>query len=88
MCMRRSESLEAPVTYACGRSTGTPLALCPVPASEPQFLSIHPQEIIHVEASTEGFHPDRIDDRRRDHRHLAAIALPAYQDYTIRAQRH
>jgi len=38
------------------------------------------------EVCPKGFHPDRVDDRGRDHRILAAIAIPAYQNYTIRAQ--
>jgi hypothetical protein len=38
------------------------------------------------EGDTQGLHADRADDRRRDHSILAAVALPAYQDYTVRAR--
>jgi hypothetical protein len=50
--------------------------------SPPQFS----QEYFHEAFHPEGFHPHRVDDRRRDHRHLAAVALPAYQDYTVRSK--
>jgi hypothetical protein len=49
-------------------------------------IRIHPLGELSHEERAKGFHPDRVDDRRRDHRHLAAIAIPAYQDYTVRSK--
>ena len=41
--------------------------------------------MIH-EKDTAGFYPYRTDDRCRDHRYSGGIAIPAYQDYTIRSR--
>ena len=38
------------------------------------------------EKDATGFYPDRIDDRGRDHRYLAAVAIPAYNTYTLKAR--